>query len=139
LNGNPPLVYEDGRQSRDLIYVKDVVQALLLAMTHPHAAHEVFNVGTGIAHTILEVAQILSEKINPSIQPQLTRKFRAGDVRHIIADISKISNKLGFTPQYSFEEGITELLSWLSHQKLDKNLKDKSGQAKHELEKKGLL
>ena len=136
---NSPLIYEDGHQSRDLIYVSDIVQALLLSMDHPSAKNEIFNVGTGQPVSILQVANVLREKINPALKVNITNDFRAGDVRHITSDITKIKGKLGFLPQYSFETGIDKLLEWVIEQHKDKQVEDKSRMAKSILQQKGLM
>lgn len=137
LCGNPPTVFEDGKQARDFVHVKDICQALLLSMEKSPSEGEVFNVGTGEKITINWVAEVLASYINPEIKPQITGKFRPGDIRHCFADIKKIQRKLGFTPQYSFEEGMKELVEWVKKQA--GSVKDKSDKAKKELKEKGLL
>jgi dTDP-L-rhamnose 4-epimerase len=139
LAGNSPMLYEDGLQSRDLIYVKDICQALMLSMEKPEAKNEVFNVGTGVPITIKQVAEVLAKNINPAIAPNITYQFRAGDVRHTTADITKISSKLGYKPKYTFETGIKELLEWIKTQPKISFASDKAQQAKEELAKKGLI
>jgi dTDP-L-rhamnose 4-epimerase len=139
LSGNSPLIYEDGHQSRDLIYVSDIVQALLLSMGHPSAKGEIFNVGTGKPVSILEVANILGKKINPNLKTNITNEFRAGDVRHIIADVTKIKAKLGFLPKYTFETGSDKLLEWVIEQNKNNQIEDNSKMAKNLLQKKGLI
>lgn len=137
LCGNPPIIYEDGNQTRDFIHVKDISQSLVLSMEKPEAKNQVFNVGTGNPITIKQVAETLAKYINPKISPVITNKYRPGDVRHCFADISKISSKLGYKPKYSFDEGMKELIEWIKlHQgKVD----DKSSVANEELNKRGLL
>jgi dTDP-L-rhamnose 4-epimerase len=116
LNGNPPLIYEDGLQTRDFTHVSDIVQANLLAMEKDEANYQVFNVGTGRPVTVKEVAILLAKELGLDIQPQLLNKFRVGDIRHCYADISKISAELGFAPRISIEEGISELVAWVREQ-----------------------
>jgi dTDP-L-rhamnose 4-epimerase len=137
LNGKPPIIFEDGLQSRDFVNVKDVCQALLLAMKSPVANGEIFNVGTGIPLTIQEVAENFTEKINPKLKPIYNQQYRVGDIRHCVADISKIKSKLGYKPKISFDRGIEEYINWI---KKDKDIKqDKTEEALAELEEKGLL
>jgi dTDP-L-rhamnose 4-epimerase len=136
LCGNAPTIYEDGQQTRDFVHVKDINQGLVLAMERPEAKHEVFNVGTGTAVNVTQVAQTLAKIINPKIQPIITKKYRKGDIRHCYADITKISTKLGYKPKYTFETGIKEVADWVRLQTLKK---DESDKANEELKKKGLI
>jgi dTDP-L-rhamnose 4-epimerase len=137
LLGKPPIIFEDGNQTRDFVNVNDVCQALILAMEKNAANGEIFNVGTGIPITIKEVAEIISKKINPELRPMYTEQFRIGDIRHCVADISKIRNKLGYSPEFTFNEGIDDLIEWI---KLQKTLiQEPSHKAIQELEEKGLL
>lgn len=137
IKGKPPIVYEDGLQSRDFVNVKDVCQALVLAMEKKAAKGEIFNVGSGTPISIKEVAEIITEKINPILRPIYNQQYRVGDIRHCIADISKIKNKLGFKPTISFKEGIDKFLTWIKPQ-VD-NIQDSSQKAIQELKEKGLL
>lgn len=116
LNRKPPLVYEDGLQSRDFVHVSDIVQANLLAMEKDEANFEVFNVGTGNPTTVLDVAHSIAKGLNVDIEPQLINKFREGDIRHCFADVTKINKLLGFQSQVSFEYGISALVEWLISQ-----------------------
>lgn len=111
-NGNPPVVYEDGLQSRDFISVHDIVQASLLALDKEEANYEVFNVGSGRAVSIKQIAKLVIKLYGGKVEPLLTHKFRKGDVRHCFSDISKIREKLGFAPRISLEQGMEELKEW---------------------------
>jgi dTDP-L-rhamnose 4-epimerase len=137
LNGNPPKIFEDGLQTRDFINVKDICKAIILSMNKIAAENEVFNVGTGIPTSIKKIAELLCEKINPAISPIILNKYRSGDIRHCIADISKIRAKLQFEPEMQFEEGIDQLIQWVTLQK--GKVKDKSKEALEELKSKGLI
>jgi dTDP-L-rhamnose 4-epimerase len=134
LNGNPPLVFEDGNQSRDFIHVTDVARANLLALESDRAGGEVFNVGTGLATSIADVARELAERLGLEIAPEMASKFRAGDIRHCYADISKARRLLGFEPRVKFEEGIKELIHWVKEQEAV----DSVAGACRELERRGL-
>jgi dTDP-L-rhamnose 4-epimerase len=113
-NDNPPLIFEDGLQSRDFVSVHDIVEANILAMEHANADYNVFNVGTGESTNILEIAQILVRWYNKDkeVEPEITNKYRAGDIRHCFADISRIRDKMGYKPKVDFEEGMKELVEW---------------------------
>jgi len=133
-NNNPPLIFEDGKQSRDFIHVSDIVEANILAMKKKEADYDFFNVGTGIPHSILDVANTIIELYKKDLKPLVLEKFRAGDIRHCYADISRIKDKLGFTPKVSFEEGMRDLIEWSDSQKA----KDSTAKAQAELKKRGL-
>lgn len=110
-NNQPPLIYEDGLQTRDFIDVRDIIQATLLVLVKPEADFQVFNVGTGKPTSVLDIARILAKLYGKEISPQIVNKYRSGDIRHCYADISKIK-KLGFVPQISLEEGMKNLVEW---------------------------
>lgn len=136
LNNNPPVIYEDGRQTRDFIHISDIVQANILAMEKKEADFEIFNIGSGIPQEIGYIAEILIEQLNKKnqIKPEIVRKFRKGDIRHCYADIRKIKAKLGFEPKIEFQYGIKELTRWVAQQ----SAQDKFEKAKIELELHGL-
>ena len=117
LNDQAPLIYEDGRQSRDFIHVRDIVQAVVLALERPEAAYRVFNVGTGHATTVAEVALLLADSLGKRITPQILETFRAGDIRHCVADITQITTALGFQPRTPFREGMARLVGWIKGQR----------------------
>ena len=135
LNHQSPIVFEDGLQSRDFIHVSDIVQANLLSLEKDEANFEVFNVGTGRKLTILDMGNILIESLAPELELAVLGKFREGDIRHCYADISKIQTKLGFSPKVAFEDGITELVSWVSTQQANDMVED----AKDQLSKRNLV
>ncbi|MDD2665839.1 MAG: SDR family NAD(P)-dependent oxidoreductase [Methanocellales archaeon] len=134
-NNNPPLIFEDGLQSRDFVSVHDIVEANILAMKKLSADYEVFNVGTGKSTNILEIAHTLIKLYGKELKPQIINKYRAGDIRHCFADISRIKNELGFEPKVAFEEGITELVDWGEKEEAV----DKFEKAHEELKAKGLV
>ncbi len=116
LNGRPPLVNEDGLQRRDFVSVHDVASACRLAYEAP-AAGRVYNVGSGRSFTVREVAERLAAVLGKEgVVPEITGRFRAGDIRHCFADIGRARRELGYEPRVSFEEGLTELAGWLEGQ-----------------------
>ena len=135
--GKPPIVFEDGLQLRDFVNVSDICQALILSMGKKNAEGEIFNVGSGEPITIKEIAEILSEKINPDIKPIYNQQYRIGDIRHCLADVSKIKNKLGYKAKVDFHQAIEELIKWIKMQV--NSLSDKSQLAIDELKSKGLI
>jgi len=134
LNDNPPLVFEDGLQSRDFTHVSDIVQANMLAMEHDSMNYDYFNVGTGRRLSVLDIANALIGALGKDVAPKINGKYREGDIRHCYADISKIKEAAGYSPKVNFEEGITELVEWCSTQQAE----DRVLQATQELAAKGL-
>jgi len=134
-NRNRPLVFEDGKQSRDFISVHDIVRANILAMESPRADYQIFNVGAGRQVTVLDIAVTLNRLLGLSIEPQVLGKFRQGDVRHCFSDIGKIRKLLGFEPKVSFEGGMKELIEWSG----TVTAADKVEEATRELREKGLV
>jgi dTDP-L-rhamnose 4-epimerase len=119
MNGQPPVIYEDGLQSRDFIHVHDIVRASLLALDLDEANNEVFNVGTGAPLTVLDIARVLIGQLAEGrMEPEIAGQYRRGDIRHCFADISKLRERLGFTPEVSFEDGISDLTGWVRQQEV---------------------
>lgn len=114
-NDNPPVVFEDGDQTRDFIHVSDIVQANLLALESSKANYEAFNVGTGSPISINRIASTLISHYKKPLSPSVVNKYRKGDIRHCYSDISKIK-RLGFEPKVSFEQGVPELVEWVNLQ-----------------------
>jgi dTDP-L-rhamnose 4-epimerase len=116
LAGETPAVYEDGHQQRDFVHVSDIVQACCLAMSKPAADYQVFNVGTGQPVSVLQVGQALARELGFDGGFEVLNKFRAGDIRHCFADISRIRAAIGYEPRYRFEDGVHELVAWVAGQ-----------------------
>lgn len=116
LNGNRPLIFEDGEQSRDFVSVHDVVQALLLSGERPEAVGHALNVGSGEAITVNRVARTLAGVLGLDIEPEITARYRVGDIRHCFADISLARRVLGYRPAITLEAGMRELVEWLQEQ-----------------------
>ncbi len=133
-NNKPPLVFEDGKQSRDFIYVDDVVEANMQVLEKSEADYDYFNLGTGRAHSILDVADTVISLSAKDIKPKMLRSFRRVDVRHCYADTSKIKERTGFSPQVSFKEGMAKLKAWSQ----GLSAADLTGKAQAELKRKGL-
>jgi dTDP-L-rhamnose 4-epimerase len=122
LNGNAPLVYEDGEQRRDFVNVHDVARACVLALESNGADGRAINVGSGRSITVNGIARSLGSVLGVDVAPELTGKFRAGDIRHCFADISAARELIGFEPRVSLEDGMRELAEWLATQEADDNV-----------------
>ncbi len=116
LNGREPMVFEDGEQMRDFVSVHDIVRANMLAMERPESNGEVINIGCGKPITIRRVAEILADALGKSVEPIISQKYRAGDIRHCYADITKARTLLGYEPEVTHEDGFRELAAWLKAQ-----------------------
>ncbi|HWM94043.1 MAG TPA: NAD-dependent epimerase/dehydratase family protein [Thermoanaerobaculia bacterium] len=135
LNGNPPLIFEDGYQMRDFVHVSDVARASRLALEVDAARDQVFNIGSGRQYTVREIARAMSEVLgHEGIEPEITGKYRVGDIRHCFADIALARRALGYEPQMPLERGLIELSSWLEGQVAC----DRVAEAREELAARGL-
>jgi dTDP-L-rhamnose 4-epimerase len=134
LNDAPPLIFEDGGQLRDFVSVHDVARACRLALEADDAVDGVFNVGSGDAVTIREVAARLARVLGKDIAPVVTGEYRVGDIRHCYADVTRAEATLGFRAQVDFEAGLEQLASWLEEQAAV----DRVDRAREELVARGL-
>ncbi len=114
INGQPPIIYEDGHQLRDYTHIDDVVEANMLVLSDARADYEVFNVGSGRGTTVLEYAQLLAKALGKEeeIQPEISGKYRVGDTRNSVSSIEKLS-RLGWKPQKGLEEIFADYLTWV--------------------------
>jgi len=134
LNGRPPLVFEDGRQSRDFVHVSDVAAAVAAALEPGAADFDALNVATGHPVTVLDVGAALSAGLGVSIEPEIRNDYRAGDIRHCFGDPSRIRALLGWEPRIEFADGMRELASWLE----GRTAVDRVGDAADALSRRGL-
>jgi len=134
-NNNPVILYEDGLQTRDFIYVDDIVDANMRAMENSDANYEIFNLGSGVPITIKSIAEEIYKLFNKAPDIQINNKFRKGDIRHCIADNSKARTILKWCPKTSFEQGLKNLFEWSKSQES----KDNFEKADSELKEKGLI
>uniref|UniRef100_Q022V7 NAD-dependent epimerase/dehydratase n=1 Tax=Solibacter usitatus (strain Ellin6076) TaxID=234267 RepID=Q022V7_SOLUE len=136
LNGNAPLIFEDGLQKRDFVSVFDVARACRLALETPAADGKAFNISSGVPMTVKEVADRTVRAIGGRrIEPQITGNYRAGDIRHCFADISQAKRVLGWQPKVTLEQGLVNLAEWLESQ----TAVDRGMEARAELAARGLM
>ena len=134
-NGRRPTVFEDGRQRRDFVHVRDVARAFRLALG-TDAAGEVFNIGSGRAHSIAEGARLLARAMDrDALEPEILGRFRAGDVRNCFADISKARDLLGFVPEHRLEDTLGAFADWVGRTPS----RDRGADMRGELELRGLV
>ncbi|MFC0205841.1 NAD-dependent epimerase/dehydratase family protein [Novosphingobium soli] len=136
LNGQQPMIFEDGEQRRDFVHVSDVARAFADALVLPQASGQTFNIGSGADRSVTEVAQSLARAMNKNdIAPEIVGKARIGDIRHCFCDTALAQEKLGFQARQDFEEGLAELAEWVQQQTAE----DRVNQARAELEARGLV
>lgn len=134
-NGNGLNIFEDGLESRDFVYVEDVVDATILGMEVPEANGHVFNIGTGVATDVLTVANTLCEKYGIQVPITVSGNYRLGDIRHNYADITLAREILGFEPKWNFSDGIQQFTNWVNQQAVQEDNYEASIE---EMKKKGL-
>ena len=134
-NGNGLNIFEDGKETRDFVYIDDVVDATILGMEVPEANGHVFNIGTGVATDVLTVANTLCEKYGIKVPITVSGNYRLGDIRHNYADITLAREILGFNPKWNFSDGIEQFTKWVNQQEIQE---DRYEASIEEMKKKGL-
>lgn len=134
-NGNNINIFEDGLESRDFVYIDDVVDATILGLEKEEANNQVFNVGTGVAKNVLTVANELVKNYGLDVAINVSGNYRLGDIRHNYADLTKINKLLGFCPKVSFEAGLKSFAEWVNTQEVQE---DKYQKSIDEMKAKGL-
>lgn len=129
-------VFEDGKESRDFVFIDDVVQATFEGITNDAANEEVFNVGTGIPTDVLTVAQTIVNGYGKEVPVVISGNYRLGDIRHNFASMDKIKDKLNFVPKFTFDQGIKQFINWVNEQEIKRSNYEESIQ---EMKAKGLL
>lgn len=129
-------LFEDGEETRDFVHVEDVIEAMAAALTTLTAPNAIFNVGSGVATSVAEVAAALSSALGQESRLSVTGQYRIGDIRHNFANIAKLEERLGIVPNVSLEEGLAEFAKWVLSEPLPE---DRLEQANGELVARGLM
>lgn len=135
-NNKPINIFEDGKESRDFVFIDDVVKATFLGIKKDEANGQVFNLGTGVATTVEQVASLLVEYYNVQVPLQISGNYRLGDIRHNYADINKIERTLGFKPSVDFKTGLKKFTEWVNGQEVQSS---KYEESIREMKAKGLF
>lgn len=114
-------IFEDGFESRDFVYIDDVINATLAGITNKELITDIFNVGSGLPVAVLDVAKLLQEKFEKYVPVQVTGQFRLGDIRHNTANLEKIKSRLGWSPRVSFETGVSKFVDWVRENEVSDN------------------
>ena len=120
-NGNGINIFEDGKETRDFVYIDDVADATILGLEVPEANGHVFNIGTGVATDVLMVSRTLCDKYGVQVPIKVSGNYRLGDIRHNYADISLARKILGFEPKWTFEKGIEQFTKWVNEQEVQED------------------
>ena len=129
-------MFEDGLESRDFVFIDDVVEATFLGITNNSANDQIFNVGTCVPINVLRVVQTLIKSYGIEVPFEVSGNYRLGDIRHNFADLTKINNLLGFKPRFTFEQVMKKFTDWVNTQEIEQSKYDESI---IEMSKKGLL
>lgn len=132
-------VFEDGLESRDFVYIDDVVRATALCLNSQVSGQHILNVGSGVPTTVLEVANEIIDYLKSNSEIKISGMFREGDIRHNIADLKLAKEVLGFQPRWSFKEGLHCFLDWVLEQNDIPANNDDYQYSMQELKLRGLL
>jgi dTDP-L-rhamnose 4-epimerase len=124
LNGRPPVVFEDGQQSRDFVHVSDIAAGVEAALEPGRGDFRAINLGTGVSTSVLRVAEVLARELGVDVGPELRQEYRAGDIRHCFGDISIARQELGYEPRVAFDDGMSELAEWLADQEAEDRVEE---------------
>ncbi|MDC3029899.1 NAD-dependent epimerase/dehydratase family protein [Flavobacteriales bacterium] len=136
LNNNTINIFEDGKESRDFVFIDDVVNATVLAIQDNKLKSCSLNVGSGVSTTVQMVADSLKKLYQSDVDIKISGNYRLGDIRHNKADISKIKKLLVFSPKVSFEDGLKQFVDWVKKQEVNS---DKYEESINEMKDKGLM
>lgn len=136
LNNKSINIFEDGKESRDFVYIDDVVDSIVLSLESKNKNTASYNVGNGVATDVIEVATLLQNHYKLKVPTVISGNYRKGDIRHNYADITKIKKDLGFQPKFNFEKGLKHFTDWVKTQEIEQSHFDKSIK---EMKEKGIM
>lgn len=136
INGQRPLIFEDGEQRRDFVHVRDVAAAFRAALERPDVAGAVVNVGSGRSYSVQQVARLLANAMGSDLAPEILGKARAGDIRNCFADIGRARALLGFEPRHPLETSLGEMAEWVAAAEAKT---DRAAEMRQALEARGLV
>ncbi|WP_299568287.1 NAD-dependent epimerase/dehydratase family protein [uncultured Shewanella sp.] len=125
-NDNDINIFEDGLESRDFVYIDDVVDSIVLSISRDEANYQIFNVGSGVCTSVMTVANSLKNIYNSNSEIKISENYRIGDIRHNVADLELIKSKLGFVPKVDFATGLEKFTSWVNQQEVQADLYESS-------------
>ena len=125
-NGNDINIFEDGKETRDFVYIDDITDAIILSIDNDEANYEVFNVGSGEKLDVLTIANVLKEKYNSNVNIKISGNYRLGDIKDNQADLTKIHKILGYEPKVNFKTGISNFVDWVEKQEIEEDNYEKS-------------
>ena len=129
-------IFEDGKESRDFVFIDDVIAVTLKAVEYDKPLVDVFNVGSGVATDVLAIANTLQQLLGVNVPVEISGQFRLGDIRHNVADLTKIRSTLGFEPSVSIEVGLRRFVAWVKDEEIHV---DRYEESLRELQVKGLF
>ena len=135
-NGSGINIFEDGKESRDFVFIDDVVAVTASGIEYPEPIVDVFNVGSGVATDVLTIANTLQDLLGAAVPVEISGQFRVGDIRHNVADLAKVRATLGFEPSVSIEEGLRQFVAWVKEEEVQV---DRYEESLRELKVKGLF
>jgi len=135
-NGSDINIFEDGKESRDFVFIDDVVDATIRGIEYEEPLVDVFNVGSGVPTDVMTIVNTLQELFGKKVQVDVSGQFRLGDIRHNFANLSKVQKVLGFKPSVNLEEGLKQFVDWVNGEALQKDRYEESLQ---ELKEKGIF
>ena len=135
-NNNPINIFEDGKESRDFVFIDDVVNGTIAGLLSSDGDYKILNIGSGEATDVLTVAKLLKNQYKSNADITITGNFRVGDIRHNYADLTLVKKHLNFVPQYSFSQGLSLFCQWVDLQEIQN---DNLLSTFAEMESKGLF